>query len=67
MTAHSKWYDIEVDGHQVGHMSNGVWSYRKKRNIGFALVRRGLSAGDRVEVRKDDQSVMGTLCALPFI
>ncbi len=67
MKPHIVWYDIVVDGRKVGHMTNGVWSHRKKRNIGFALVSRDIASGDRVEVRKNGAVVNGTLCDLPFL
>jgi len=44
-----------------------VWSYRLRRNIGFALIATGCVAGDRVEVIKDGRPIAGTLQELPFI
>jgi len=63
---HPKWYAIEVDGRKVGDMTNGIWSYRLARNIGFGLVARALAAGMRVEVVKDEARVGGELVELPF-
>ena len=61
------WYDLINEGQRVGHMTNGVWSYRMKRNIGYALVARWMKSGDKVVVRKNDRTVSGTLCELPFL
>lgn len=65
--SHLNWYDISTEGKQVGHMTNGVWSYRMKRNIGYALVSKIMKSGDEVRVHKDGQIVSGTLCDLPFL
>jgi aminomethyltransferase len=48
-------------------MTNGVWSYRLKRNLGFALVARACAPGDRVTVIKDGAPVAATLTELPFL
>jgi aminomethyltransferase len=61
------WNDIMVDGQKVGDMTNGVWSYRLKRNIGYALVSQNMKTGDKVAVRRDGTVVSGVLCDLPFI
>ena len=61
------WNDIMVDGQKVGDMTNGVWSYRLKRNIGYALVPQSMKSGDKVAVRRDGAVVSGVLCDLPFI
>lgn len=64
---HSDWYDILADGEKVGDMTNGVWSRRLKRNIGFALISRRMAAGDRVEVQKDGRRIPAKLIELPFL
>ena len=64
---HAVWYDIVKDGRKVGDMTNGVWSYRLKRNIGYALIARDFNPGDAVEVQKDGDRIPGTLRALPFL
>lgn len=64
---HLAWYDINFGGKNVGHMTNGVWSYRLKRNIGYGLVSQELKPGDAVSVQKNGQSVSGFLCDLPFL
>ncbi len=61
------WHRILKDGRKVGDMTNCVWSYRLKRNIGFALVSATLQAGDRVDVVKDGVTHQGTLQELPFL
>lgn len=65
--AHWKWYAIEADRGKVGHMTNGIWSYRLNRNIGFALVTRDCEPGMRVSVNKDGTRIPAELTALPFI
>ncbi len=64
---HMSWYEISCEGAQVGHMTNGVWSYRLERNIGFALVSPEVKAGERASIHKGGQLVSGTLCELPFV
>ncbi len=63
---HWVWYDILSDGRKVGDMTNGVWSSRMGRTIGFALVSRELSPGAEVVVAKDGEEVAAKLCELPF-
>ena len=61
------WHRISRGGEPVGDLTNCVWSYRLKRNIGFALVSARCSVGDRVSVQTDRQTLEGVLTALPFI
>ena len=61
------WHPVEQDGRRVGSLTNCAWSYRLRRNIGFALVSRECRAGQRVMVVKDGQPLSGTLQELPFI
>ena len=67
MAPHGIWYDIVKDGEKVGDMTNGVWSYRLKQNIGYALITKELAPGDAVEVLKDGDRIGGSLRALPFL
>ena len=60
------WYDILKDGQKVGDMTNGIWSRRLKRSIGFALISQRCSAGDMVEVVKDGVHHPALLTVLPF-
>lgn len=62
-----RWHPIEVDGRKVGDLTNCAWSYRLKKNIGFALISRECRAGSSVTVRKDGKPILGTLQELPFI
>lgn len=64
---HGIWYDVMVEGRKIGSMTNGCWSPRLERVIGFVLITRENKAGDRVEVLKNGERVPGTLCDLPFI
>ncbi len=61
------WHAILKNGRRVGDLTNCVWSYRLRRNIGFALISRDCAAGDRVEVQKEGRLLAGTLQALPFL
>ena len=65
-SSHRYWYPIMVDGQKIGDMTNGVFSRKLQRNIGFALVANRYQNGDRVEVHKDNQVLGGTLTNLPF-
>lgn len=61
------WHRISRNGRAVGSLTNCTWSYRLRRNIGFALVSIDCAAGDAVEVFKDGRTLAGTLTELPFI
>ncbi len=64
---HLVWYDITCEGRNVGHMTNGVWSHRLSKNIGYALVSTDVKPGQAAKVHKDGQTISGTLCELPFL
>jgi glycine cleavage system aminomethyltransferase T len=61
------WHGIHSGGSKVGDMTNCVWSYRLKKNIGFALVSVDCKAGDPVTVNKLGVNIAGQLTELPFI
>lgn len=61
------WHGIEMDGQTVGSLTNGVWSYRMQRNIGFGLVASRCKPGDLVTVRKLGQGIPARLVELPFL
>jgi glycine cleavage system aminomethyltransferase T len=61
------WFDITKGNDKVGDMTNIVWSWRLKQNIGFALVSVNAKPGDAVEVIRDGKPVQGELCELPFL
>ena len=61
------WFDINKDGTKIGSQTNIIWSWRMKKNIGFALVSVSAKPGDRVEVMRDGGVTSGVLCDLPFI
>jgi aminomethyltransferase len=61
------WHPIARNGQRVGALTNCVWSYRLKKNIGFALISTSCVAGERVEVLKDGDATVGTLQELPFL
>lgn len=65
--AEFNWNDIDKDGARIGDMTTCVWSYRMKKNIGFALVAVSAKPGDRVVAKRRTGPVEGTLCELPFL
>ncbi len=61
------WFDILSGDSKIGAMTNIVWSYRMKKNIGFGLVLVSAKAGDRVSVLRDGKMEPATLVELPFL
>lgn len=61
------WHEIVAGERALGHMTNGVWSYRLHKNIGFALVVSESAAGDTVQVRMGKTTLPGRLVELPFL
>ncbi|MGL4406603.1 MAG: glycine cleavage T C-terminal barrel domain-containing protein, partial [Notoacmeibacter sp.] len=61
------WFDVLVDGAKIGSMTNIIWSYRMKKNIGFGLVSSQAKAGDRVTIMRDGKAEPATLTELPFL
>ena len=47
-------------------MTNGCWSPRAETVIGFILVGVDVQPGDRVEVHRDGNIDVGSVCELPF-
>jgi aminomethyltransferase len=58
---------IVAKGAKVGLMTNCVWSYRMKANIGYALIDAAIPAGTVVEVMRKDGPVGARLVELPFL
>ncbi len=63
---HEVWYDVLIDGQKVGDMTNGTWSYKLERNIGFGLVSVDCRTGDSVVVLREGEPVPGRLTDIPF-
>jgi aminomethyltransferase len=61
------WSDLIMGGKKVGDLTNCGWSYRLKKNIGFALISVAAQPGDRVTVNRAAGPMDGTLCTLPFL
>jgi aminomethyltransferase len=61
------WHPIYSQGRQIGNLTNCVWSWRLKRNIGFALIESSSRPGDTVDVLKAGAKLSGTLTMLPFL
>ena len=63
---HLRWFKVYKNGAYVGEMTNGCWSPRAETVIGFILVGVDVQPGDRVEVHRDGNIDVGTVCELPF-
>lgn len=61
------WNPIYRNGRKVGSLTNCIFSYRLKKNIGFALVERSCHAGERVESLVGGIMQPGQLSELPFL
>jgi aminomethyltransferase len=44
-----------------------MWSYRLKKNIGYALISTACNPGDAVEVIHEGRPIAGALTGLPFL
>ena len=62
-----QWNPIFQDGRKVGDLTNCIFSYRMKKNIGFALIERGCVIGDRVEAQIGGMLEPARLTDLPFL
>jgi len=61
------WEEIHMNGQKVGDMTNCIWSFRMKQNIGYALISVDAKPGDMVELKRGSGSVSAELCELPFL
>ncbi|MGL4236185.1 glycine cleavage T C-terminal barrel domain-containing protein [Tabrizicola sp.] len=59
--------DIMSNGQRIGMMTNCVWSFRMKANIGYALVGAGAKVGETVQVMRAKGPVTARLVELPFL
>ncbi len=64
---HAAWYEVTARGRTIGTMTNGCWSPRIGRVIGFVLISRAFGPGDTVEVVRNGVATEGQLCDLPFL
>ena len=55
------------DGMKVGDLTNIIWSYRLKANIGFGLLSVEVKAGDTVTVALATGLTSAKLVELPFL
>ncbi len=62
-----RWEDILYNGNKVGGMTNCVWSFRMKANIGYALISATVPAGKTVQVVRSGGAVTARLVDLPFL
>lgn len=61
------WNPILQDGRKMGDLTNVVFSFRLKKNIGFALVSADLAIGDAVQCQIGGATHQGHLTDLPFL
>jgi glycine cleavage system aminomethyltransferase T len=61
------WCATTAGGKRLGDLTNGVFSYRLQKNIGFALIAATCKIGDTVEVHLPDGPRQGTLTDIPFL
>jgi glycine cleavage system aminomethyltransferase T len=60
--------EVRLAGRSVGMLTNCVWSYRMRANIGFALVEAGVAPGTEVTIlRSNGQETAARLQPLPFL
>ena len=62
-----RWHDITKDGQRIGDLTNGVFSRRLEKDIGFALISTASAIGDLVQVHLPEGPRTGTLCDIPFL
>ena len=58
---------VQLTGPDAGRLTNRVWSYRLKRNIGFGLVTVDCVLDDRIELHRQGQAIGGWLTSVPFV
>jgi aminomethyltransferase len=61
------WNPIFREGCKVGDLTNCIFSYRLRKNIGFALIDRDCAIGERLQASIGGVMQTGTLTDLPFI
>ena len=59
--------EVFLDGRRIGMMTNCMWSFRLKANIGFVLVDTAAKAGQTVTVARPGGPAEGRLSEIPFI
>jgi glycine cleavage system aminomethyltransferase T len=59
--------EISHQGRVIGKMTNCMWSWRLKANIGYALIDASVGASATVTVQRPSGAVAGQLAELPFL
>jgi aminomethyltransferase len=59
--------DVMLNGSRIGMLTNCVWSYRMKANIGFVLIDAAVPVGTDVAVARTGGVTAGKLVDLPFL
>jgi len=62
-----RWSEIRVEDRRIGDLTTCAWSWRMRRNIGFALVSTAARPGARVTAMLAEGPATGTLVPLPFL
>ena len=58
--------DVMRDGTRIGMLTNCVWSWRMKANIGFVLIDAAVPVGTEVTVARASGPARGKLVDIPF-
>jgi aminomethyltransferase len=56
-----------LNGNRIGMLTNCVWSYRLKANIGFVLIDATVPVGTEVTVARAGGPAQGKLVDIPFL
>lgn len=59
--------DVVLDGRRIGMLTNCVWSYRLRANIGFVLIDSAVPVGTEVTVARVSGPAPGRLVEIPFL
>ena len=59
--------DVMLNGSRIGMLTNCVWSFRMKANIGFVLIDAEVPVGTDVTVARVGGPAQGRLVAIPFV
>jgi glycine cleavage system aminomethyltransferase T len=59
--------DVMRDGTRIGMLTNCVWSWRLKANIGFVLIDAAVPVGTEVTVARAGGPARGRLVDIPFL
>jgi glycine cleavage system aminomethyltransferase T len=58
---------VMLNGRRIGMLTNCVWSWRIKANIGFVLIDAAVPVGTEVFVARTAGPTAGRLVDIPFV